>query len=67
MNGCRQLTPGHQHWGIFRRYLRESQAVGPLATDAHLAALAVEHGATLHTNDRDFSRFKELKLAFPLE
>jgi len=61
------LTPGHQHWGIFRSYLRESQAVGPLATDAHLAALAVEHGATLHTNDRDFSRFKGLKLAFPLE
>ena len=61
------LTPGHHHWAIFRRYLREAQAIGPLATDAHLAALAVEHGATLHTNDRDFSRFKDLKLAFPLE
>jgi len=61
------LTPGHQHWAVFRRYLREAQAIGPLATDAHLAALAVEHGATLHTNDRDFSRFKDLKLAFPME
>ncbi len=61
------LTPGHEHWAIFRRYLLEGQAIGSLATDAHLAALAAEHGATLHTNDRDFSRFKDLKVAFPLE
>ena len=61
------LSPGHGHWDILRNYLRESQAAGPLATDAHLAALAVEHGATFHTNDRDFSRFNDLKLVFPLE
>jgi toxin-antitoxin system PIN domain toxin len=61
------LNPGDQHWKIFSKYLKESQAAGPLATDAHLAALAVEHGAIFSTNDRDFSRFKGLKLAFPLE
>src|SRR4030095_4320148 len=60
------LNPGEHHWQIFSKYLRDSRATGPLATDAHLAALAVEHGATLGT-DRDFSRFKGLKLHFPLE
>jgi uncharacterized protein len=61
------LSPGDHHWQIFSKYLKDSQAAGSLATDAHLAALAVEHGATLGTNDRDFSRFKGLKLYFPLE
>jgi toxin-antitoxin system PIN domain toxin len=61
------LNPGEHHWQIFSKYLKDSQATGPLATDAHLAALAVEHGATLGTNDRDFSRFEGLKVHFPLE
>jgi len=34
--------------------------------DAHLAALALEHGATLHSNDRDFARFPGLRVASPL-
>ena len=34
--------------------------------DAHLAALALEHGATLASSDRDFSRFPGLKLINPL-
>jgi predicted nucleic acid-binding protein len=36
-------------------------------TDAHLAALAIEHGAVLCTNDRDFTRFPGLKSFNPLE
>src|SRR5262249_13526041 len=32
------LSPGDQHWVIFSRYLKDAQAIGPLATDAHLAA-----------------------------
>ena len=35
-----------------------------LTTDAHLAALAVEHGATLATFDGDFHRFNGLKLEY---
>ncbi len=35
--------------------------------DAHLAALAVEHGALLCTTDRDFSRFPGLRWENPLE
>jgi predicted nucleic acid-binding protein len=33
--------------------------------DAHLAALAIEHGATLCTSDRDFERFPGLKVEYP--
>jgi uncharacterized protein len=35
--------------------------------DAHLAALAIDHGATLGTNDRDFLRFPGLRVEFPLQ
>ena len=34
---------------------------------AHLAALAIEHGAVLYTNDRDFTRFPGLKWSNPLD
>jgi hypothetical protein len=34
--------------------------------DAALAALAVEHGATLYTTDRDFARFTELRWTNPV-
>lgn len=61
------LAPGERHWEILRRLLREGQSVGPLVTDAALAALAIEHGATLHTTDRDFSRFPGLKWKNPIE
>ena len=60
------LSPGERHWEILRGLLVEGQAAGPLATDAHLAALALEHGATLATVDRDFARFPGLRLLNPL-
>lgn len=34
--------------------------------DAHLAALAIDHGLTLQTTDADFARFKGLRWANPL-
>lgn len=41
--------------------------VGPnLVTDAHLAALAIEHQAELHSNDSDFSRFSGLAWRIPV-
>lgn len=61
------LNPGERHWEILQNLLVEGQAAGPLATDAHLAALAIEHGATLASADRDFSRFPGLKLLNPLK
>ena len=60
------LTPGEKHWSIFQKLLETGQATGPLVMDAHLAALALEHGATLASSDRDFSRFPGLKLINPL-
>ena len=61
------VNPGERHWEILRKLLPDSQARGPLVMDAHLAALAIEHGATLCTNDKDFTRFRGLKILNPLE
>lgn len=60
------LEPGERHWQILGRLLEEGQVAGPLVSDAALAAIAIEHGATLHTTDRDFSRFPELRWRNPI-
>jgi toxin-antitoxin system PIN domain toxin len=60
------LTPTSRHWDIFSDLLQQGQASGPLSMDAHLAALAIEHGAILCTTDRDFSRFSRLRTYNPL-
>ena len=60
------LNPGPSHFGIFSELCRAANAVGDLVPDAYLAAMALEHDATLCTNDRGFRRFAGLKLAFPL-
>ncbi len=39
---------------------------GNLASDAFIAALSIEHGATVHSNDRDFARFPGVKWIDPL-
>ena len=62
----RILGPGDQHWPIFQRLMRAGAATGNLVSDAHLAALAVEHGCTLCSSDADFARFRELKWENPL-
>jgi toxin-antitoxin system PIN domain toxin len=60
------IVPTARHWGIFHQLIVEAQATGPLVMDAHLAALALEHGATLCSHDADFSRFKGLRVFDPL-
>jgi uncharacterized protein len=60
------VLPTERHWDIFSGLLASGQVNGPLVSDAHLAALAIEHGATLVTNDRDFSRFPGLRVEYPL-
>jgi toxin-antitoxin system PIN domain toxin len=60
------LEPGERHWEILRGLMREGQAAGPLLMDAVIAAIALEHGATLCTTDRDFSRFAGLKWTNPI-
>jgi hypothetical protein len=45
--------------------VRDGQAAGPLVMDAVLAAIALEHGATVCATDRDFSRFSGLRWTNP--
>jgi len=61
------LQPGEHHWQIFANLLTATRARGALAMDAHLAALAIEHGASLGTTDNDFARFPGLRVINPLE
>lgn len=56
-----------QFWSIFRTQMVDAQVSGPLVTDAALASLAMEQGATLCSTDRDFRRFRGVKLIDPLE
>ncbi len=63
---CRLLGPGRSHAELMARLFRESGAGTQMVTDIHLAALALEHGATLCSNDVDFTRFPGLKLRNPL-
>lgn len=60
------LAPGQRQWSILNKLLAEGQVKGALVTDAHLAALAIEHGATVATVDRDFARFPSLRFFNPL-
>ncbi len=60
------LEPGSRHLLIFRNFLLEIGVGGNLVTDAHVAALAVEHSCELHSNDSDFSRFPGLRWLNPL-
>ena len=53
------------HWHILSRLLVETGTAGPLITDAHLATLAISHGATLVSFDHDFSRFPNLRWESP--
>ena len=61
------IAPGENHWDILQRLASLGKVTGALFSDAHLAALAIEHGATLHTTDRDFARFPNLKFENPLD
>jgi uncharacterized protein len=64
--GLRVLEPTDRHWRVMRELLDASGARGNLVADVHLAALAIEHGATLCTDDLDFKRFSGLKVELPL-
>ena len=59
------IGAGERFWETFQNLVIEAKVSGPLVTDAALAALAVEHGATLCSTDRDFRRFNGLKLEDP--
>lgn len=60
------LVPGPRHLEILTEIMRAARASGRLTTDAHLAAMAIETQAELHSNDADFSRFPGLRWINPL-
>jgi toxin-antitoxin system PIN domain toxin len=60
------VEPGPRHSEILEQLIAEYRISGPFFTDAALAALAIEHGATLASTDRDFSRFPNLRWINPL-
>lgn len=61
------LQPTERHLDILRELLRAVGSAGNLTSDAHLAAVALEHGAMLWSTDRDFARFAGVRWANPLE
>jgi hypothetical protein len=59
------LGPTTRHAGIMRGLLSPLGTAGNLVNDAHLAALALEHGAEIVTFDRDFGRFAGIRWSIP--
>lgn len=60
------IHPTQRHPARLRELLEPLGTAGSLTTDAHLAALAIEHGAELCSHDSDFSRFPGLRWHDPL-
>jgi toxin-antitoxin system PIN domain toxin len=61
------IHPTDRHATVLRELLLPLGTAGNLTNDAHLAALAIEHGATLCSCDNDFSRFAGLRWVDPLQ
>jgi toxin-antitoxin system PIN domain toxin len=59
-------SPSERHAEILGGLLAQPGVTGDLVPDAHLAALAIEHGLTLCSTDGDFARFRALKWLNPL-
>jgi toxin-antitoxin system PIN domain toxin len=60
------VHPSERHASRMRELLMPLGTAGNLTNDAHLAALAIEHGAELCSSDNDFSRFEGVRWVNPL-
>jgi len=60
------LHPGPRHLDLLESLAVSAHATGELTTDLHLAALAIENQAELHSHDSDFSRFPGLRWIDPI-
>jgi toxin-antitoxin system PIN domain toxin len=58
------VEPTTRHSSVLRGLLEQAGTAGNLTTDAHIAALAIEHGAIFVTFDRDFERF-DIRVQLP--
>jgi uncharacterized protein len=59
------VEPGVQHLDVLAALLEDGGTGGHLVSDAHLAALAIEHRAAVVTFDRDFVRFTRVEVERP--
>ena len=60
------IDPGVGYLSHFRELLAITGAGGNLVPDAHIAALAIEHDAEVHTHNSDFARFPGVRWRNPL-
>ena len=60
------IEPGTRHLALLQQNLDAAGIGGNLVPDAHIAALALEHGAIVHSNDADFARFPGVQWHNPL-
>ena len=60
------IAPGSGHWQIFRQLLHATGTGGNMTSDLHVAAMAIERGATVYSADYDFQRFAGLDHVNPL-
>lgn len=60
-------APTEQHAAILGRLMTTAVTRANHVPDAHLAALALEHGLTLCSSDRGFARYPDLRWENPLE
>lgn len=63
---ARIIEPGPRHRELLHTLLNATGVGGNLVSDAHLAAIAIEHDAEVLSNDADFSRFPGLRWRNPL-
>jgi uncharacterized protein len=59
------LAPGPRHWALFVELLERAPAVGNLVSDAWIAALALEHGCEVLSDDADFARLPGVRWRRP--
>ncbi len=62
----RIIQPTDLHWKIFSDLIQAMGTAGNTVSDAHLAALCIEHRAVLYSSDLDFSRFPGLRWKNPV-
>lgn len=62
------VDPTDRHWNIYSELLKELVLSGDIVMDARIAALAIEHGASVVSCDRDFRRFSDhVKIINPIK
>lgn len=62
----RSIEPLPGHWELMKQLLDAAGTAGTLTTDAHLAALAIQHGCDICSTDTDVARFPRVRWRNPI-